>query len=191
MSAALDKLIALAAADIERATLMLNSGGSPATWRREMERIITTQSTAAYIVATAERLGVPANSPLISRQRLSRAERADIQQQVRNQLRFLDGFQTALPGMSSAAIMARARMYATGPRAFYYAQRYGDWEIPDNLLPGMQTCKGNCLCRLTGIVDNGDGTGVLTRVMGGEEKNHCVECPPLAGDHPIRRRRAA
>ena len=186
----LDRLIALAVADIERATLVLNGGGSVATWRKEMERIITTQTTAAYITATAQRLGIPADSALISRARLSRAERADIARQVQDQLRFLNGFQAALGTLSPAQVLARARLYATGPRAFYSAMRWAEWEIPDRLLPGRQTCMGNCRCELTGVSDNGDGTGVLTRVMRGSE-NHCTECPPLAGDHVVRRRRAA
>lgn len=190
MTPALDRLIALGLADIERATLMLNGGGGVGAWRREMERIITTQTTAAYIAATAQRLGVPADSPLLSRQRLSRAERADIRRQVADQLRFLDGFQADLSRLSPAQVMARAKLYATGPRAFYYAQRWGNWEVPDRLLPGMQKCGGRCYCTIS-IADNGDGTGVLTRVMGEPESGHCNECPPLAGDHPVRRRGAA
>lgn len=189
MTPALDRLIALGLADIERATLMLNGGGGVGAWRRDMERIITTQTTAAYIAATAQRLGVPPDSPLLSRQRLSRAERADIRRQVADQLRFLDGFAADLGRLSPAQVMARAKLYATGPRAFYYAQRWGGWEIPDRLLPGLQACLGNCLCRID-IRDHGDGTGTLTRTMGGTE-HHCSECPPLAGDHPVRRRGAA
>jgi hypothetical protein len=66
--------------------------------------------------------------------------------------------------------------------------RWGDWEIPRELLPGMQSCMGNCKCYIS-VTDNGDGTGVLLRVMAGRE--HCEECPPLQGEHPVRRKRAA
>jgi hypothetical protein len=186
----LDKLIALAVVEIERATEAMAAGGSTKAWRREMERIITTQTTAAYIAAAAQRLGVPPDSALLSRARLSRAERADIQAQVRDQLRFLDGFQAAMGDMSPAAILARAKLYATGPRAFYSAQRWLDWDIPDGLLPGRQQCGGRCYCVIS-VSDNGDGTGTLTRKMGAPESDHCTECPPLAGDHPVKRRRAA
>ena len=184
MSDALTKLIALGAAAIEAAT---RRGG--AKWEREMERIITTQMTAAYIAATAQRLGVTPDSALISRARLSRAERADIEAAVREQIRYLRRFAEARGGMSEAAIMARARMYATGVKAFYHAQRWGAWEIPDRLIPGRQSCLGNCKCDIS-VADNGDGTGVLTRTMGGTE-NHCSECPPLVGSYPVRRRGAA
>ena len=187
----LDRLIALSTVAIDDATRALNAGGSVAAWETAMTKALTTAHTAAYITATAERLGIPPDSPLISRQRLSRAERADITAAIQRQVKYLKGFRASLDGMSDRASAARAALYGPSIKPFWYQQRYGDWEIPDQLIPGNQTCLGNCLCRLTGIVDNGDGTGVLTRVMGGEEKNHCVECPPLAGDHPIRRRRAA
>ncbi len=160
--------------------------GSP-RWEREMERVIRTAHTAAFITATAERLGVRDPGLL---KRPSRAERADIDAAIKRQLDYLRGFVQARGGMSDAAALARARLYGPAVKSFYYAQRWGDWEIPDHLLPGMQTCLGNCLCSLLDVKDNGDGTGVLTRVMGGTE-HHCKECPPLAGDHPVRRRRAA
>lgn len=188
---ALDRLIGLSLVAIRDATAALERGGSAAAWERAMERALTTAHTAAYVVATAERLGVRPDSPLISRQRLSRAERADIAAAVRRQMEYLRGFAAALPGLSPAQVRARADLYGPSIKAFYYAQRWGDWEIPDRLLPGMQTCMGNCLCRLTDVRDNGDGTGVVTRVMEGDEQGHCDECPPLAGDHPVKRRRAA
>lgn len=191
MTAPLDRLIGLSLVAIGDATAALQRGGSAAAWERAMERALTTAHTAAFIAATAERLGVPPDSPLISRQRLSRAERADIQAAVRRQLEYLRGFREALPGLSEAQVRARANLYGPSIKPFYYAQRWGDWEIPDRLLPGNQACLSNCLCRLLDVKDNGDGTGVLTRVMEGPEKGHCDECPPLAGDHPVRRRRAA
>lgn len=185
----LDRLTALHLVAIEDATRALVSGGSAAAWEKAMEKALTTAHTAAYIAATAERLGVPPDSPLLSRSRLSRAERADITTAVRRQMEYLRGFKAALPDMSERAILARAALYGPSIKPFYYAQRWGQWEIPDHLLPGLQACLGNCLCRIAGIIDNGDGTGVLTREMGGTER-HCTECPPLAGDHPVKRRAA-
>jgi hypothetical protein len=191
MSSTLDRLIGLAAVEIERTTATLERSGNLDRWYRDMERIITTQQTAAYIAATAERLGITPDSALLSRSRLSRAEKQDIARSVEFQLRYLRGFRQDIEGgdMSAAQIAARAGMYATGARTFYNQMRWGDWEIPRELLPGMQSCMGRCRCDIS-VTDNGDGTGVLLRVMGATE-NHCEECPPLAGEHPVRRKRAA
>lgn len=185
----LDRLIGLNLAAIQASTRDYLASGNLDRWRREMERHLTTAHTAAYITATAQRLNIPPDSALISRNRLSRAEKADIRAAVDRQLQYLSGFVSAIQSgeMSDRAIAARANLYGPSIKPFYYQQRWGDWEIPDNLLPGNQQCLGNCLCRLTGILDNGDGTGVLTREMGGTEQ-HCSECPPLAGDWPVKRR---
>lgn len=185
---ALDRLIGLGVASIQDATAKLQAGGSVATWRREMERVIATQHQAAFITATAQRLDVPADSPLISRARLSRAERADIAAAVRGQLAYLDRFAAELAAgrLSPAQAAARANLYGQAIKPFYYQQRYGDWEIPDSLIPGNQQCLGNCKCFIS-VTDDGDGKGTLTRTMGGTE-HHCSECPGLVGDHPIKRR---
>lgn len=187
---ALTRLIGLSLAGVQDATARLVAGGSAAAWRREMERTIATAHQAALITATAQRLGVGADSALISRQRLSRAERDDVRAAVRAQLAYLDRFaaEVAAGRLSPAQIAARANLYAPAIKPFYYAQRWGAWDIPDQLIPGNQACLGNCLCSIS-VADNGDGTGVLTRVMGGAEQ-HCKECPPLAGDHPVKRRGA-
>lgn len=185
---ALDRLIGLGVASIQDATAKLQAGGSVATWRREMERVIATQHQAAFITATAQRLGVPADSALISRARLSRAEREDIRRAVAEQLRYLDRFaaEVAAGRLSPGQVAARANLYGQAIKPFYYAQRWGDWEIPDSLIPGNQQCLGNCKCFIS-ITDGGDGKGTLTRTMGGTE-HHCSECPGLVGDHPIKRR---
>lgn len=163
----------------------LPNPGSPA-WQREMERIIARGHTAAWIAGQAERLGVKPDSPLISQARLSRAERAEIKAIVDAQLRYFRGFQADIAGMSEAQIKARALLYSGATRATLYTARWGDWDVPQRLMPGNQDCVSRCLCTIS-IKDNGDGTGMLTRAMGGTE-HHCTSCPPLAGDHPIRRR---
>lgn len=186
---ALGRLVALGTVSVRDATARLTAGGSVQAWRREMERAIATAHQAALITATAQRAGVGASSALISRARLSRAERDDVKAAVRGQLAYLDRFaaEVAAGRLSPAQIAARADLYAGAIRPFYYSQRWGAWDVPDQLLPGNQACLGNCRCSIS-IADNGDGTGVLTRVMGGED--HCKECPPLAGDHPVKRRGA-
>lgn len=188
---ALERLIGLGLNAVGQATDRLQAGGSVARWRAEMERMIATSHQAALIAATAQRLGVPANSALISRQRLSRAEREDIRAAVRGQLAYLDGFQRDIEAgrLSPAQVAARANMYARAIKPFYYAQRWGQWEIPDQLIPGNNACMANCRCTGSITTDNGDGTGVWTRVLGSEQ--HCDDCPRLAGDHPVKRRQAA
>lgn len=150
-------------------------------WRREMERAITTGHTAAWIAGTSGRLGV--GPGLINPRNLSRAERAELKAIVAKQLAYFDGFKES--GMSEAQIAARSALYPGAVRQTYLAARWGDWEIPDNLMPGNQQCITNCKCDIS-VTDHGDGTGTLTRTMHAEA--HCTECPPLAGDHPVKRR---
>jgi hypothetical protein len=164
-------------------TLVALEGGDFAA----MERAIAQGHTAAWLAGTAERLGVTPGSALLNPRNLSRAERAEIKARVAAQLRYLEGFRRAAPGMSEAAIRARAAMYAGAVRQTYMAARWGDWDIPPDLMPGNQTCMSNCRCDLS-VRDHGDGTGTLTRTLGGEQ--HCDACPPLAGDHPVRRKAA-
>lgn len=187
---ALTRLVGLGLASMRDATARLQAGGSVKAWRAEMERAITTQHTAAYLTAFSERTDTRPDPALISRARLSRAERADIKRAVAAQLQYLDGFQRDIAAgkLTPRQVAARADMYAVGVKPFYFQQRWGDWEVPDALLPGNQECLGNCTCRIS-ISDNGDGTGTLTRTMGGAER-HCTECPGLVGDHPVKRRRA-
>lgn len=188
--ATLDRLIGLHLVAITQATDAYLAGGSLKSWQAAMEKAISTAYTATYIAATAERLGVPADSPLISRQRLSRAERADITKAIAEQIKYLQGFAGALDTMSPAQIAARASLYGPAIKAFYLAQRYGDWDIPSRLVPGNQQCGGRCLCDAS-VIDNQDGTGIWRRTMRGRAEVHCQECPQLEGDHPIQRKRAA
>lgn len=159
-----------------------------AAWQRDVEQIIARGHMAAWMAGTAERLGVPVDSPLLSRTRLSRAERAEVQKVIDGQLHYFRGFQAEIVDMSPAQVMARAQLYAGAVRKTLYEARWGDWEIPSQLMPGTAQCLGNCRCSVS-VRDNGDGTGVLTRILGGSR--HCAECPALAGDHPVKRRRAA
>lgn len=173
------------------AALMVEGLPSPddPKWAEKMRQVITRGHLAAWMSATSERLGVPLDSPLLSRQRLSRAERDEIKGIVEKQLEYLRGFEQARGDMSEQAVRARSELYPGSVSTTYYATRWGDWEIPDTLIPGNQQCVTRCKCSIS-VKDNGDGTGVLTRTMGGVETNHCTECPPLAGDHPVTRRAA-
>ena len=168
------------------ASQALADGGSIGAWRKAMEQAIVRSQTAAYIAATAERLGVPPSTI----KGLSRAERAELQARIDVQRKYLDGFVADLRAgkLTMAQAQARAALYAGATRQAYYAARWGDWEIPEHMLPGNQTCVTNCLCHIS-VEDNGDGTGTLTREMGGTEQ-HCTECPPLVGSYDVKRRRA-
>lgn len=163
----------------------LPSPDSP-TWDRDMRAVITRGHLAAWMAGTAERLGVKADSPLLSRARLSRAERKEINAIVGRQLEYLKGFQAGRGDMSEQAIAARADMYPGAVKSTYYGARWGEWEIPEELMPGAQQCLTRCLCTIS-VADNDDGTGTLTRKMGGTE-HHCEECPPLEGDHEVKRK---
>jgi hypothetical protein len=155
---------------------------------RDFRRIITQAHTAALLASTAERLNMKPDALMRNPRRLSRAERNDITAAVRRQERYFDGFMRDIQAgkLSPKQIEARARLYAGAIKPFYEALRWGEWDIPDRLLPGNQECLGNCKCSIS-VSDNGDGTGVLTRTMGDEP--HCTQCPSLAGSHAIRRKR--
>lgn len=184
------KLRALSDVALQQVTHRLVAGGSVNAWEREARAVLTRAHTAAHIAGNAERLKVSPDSPLLSERRLSRAERADIRRTVDGQLRYLEGFARDVRSgaLSDAQIQARATLYGGPTRSTYYGARWGDWDIPPQLMPGMQQCIGNCTCDIS-VTDSGDGRGVLTRRMGGTE-HHCTECPPLVGDHPVKRKQA-
>lgn len=191
MPADLLKLDALTRTAIRTATAAYLSGGSIDTWEKAMQQAITRGHTAATLAGIAER-GIggrirEALSRLVGDRALSKADRVVLRERLREQVDYLRGFVTDVKAekLSEARIRQRADMYAGATRATYYAARWGEWEIPDRLMPGNQQCLSNCRCSIS-VADNGDGTGVLTRIMGGEW--HCTECPPLAGDHPVKRR---
>lgn len=171
-------------ADLARQAIQTALSGP--NWPAAMERIIARAHTAAWLAGAAERLGVMPDSALLSRARLSHAERAEIARAVEGQLRYLAIFVRERGQLSDAQIAARALMYAGATRQTYYGARWGDWDIPAHLMPGNQSCVANCKCEIT-IRDHGDGNGTLTRTM--HTEHHCTECPPLAGDHAVTRRR--
>lgn len=174
------RLAALAAVAIE--------GVAPDSkaWYEEMSRIITRAQMAAWMAGMAEKLGVKLDSPLLSQRRLSRAERAEIKALVEAQLKYLRAFDKERASLSPAQIAARMQLYAGATKQAYLVIRWGDWDVPPSLMPGNQTCLTQCLCRAH-VKDNGDGTGLWVREMGGTER-HCTQCPALVGEHPIQRK---
>lgn len=184
MASPLPKLIALLEGAIADATARYQAGGSVAAFEKAMTALITRGTTATYMAATAERLGVSVDTL----KGFSRTERNEIRAMIQQQLSYLPGFVQALPTLSPAQINARALQYATGIKTPYYQARWGGWIIPERVLPGRQKCQGNCNCSIS-ISDNGDGTGVLTRSLN-EAAHNCDECPPLEGEYGVRRRAA-
>lgn len=151
------------------------------TWQREVERIIARGHMAAWMAGTAERLGVPVDSALLSRQRLSRAERKEVQEAIDTQLAYFRRFQKDMEGMSETQIAARAQLYAGATRGTYSAQRWGDWTLPFQPGEGSE-CMVNCRCHWE-VEDNGDGTGSAIWRLGQAER-HCTTCPARALQSP-------
>lgn len=171
------KLNDLTLAAIRTATDALAAGGSVNAWQDAMRTALTRAHTAAYIAATADRLGVTPSAALVSPARLSRAERAELKAAVNTQLTYLAGFARDLPTMSDAQIAARAALYAGATRGTYYATRYP--RLPFYPADGGTACKANCRCAWT---DNGDGT--YTYQLGAAE--HCPGCQARAAGSPYR-----
>lgn len=174
----IDKLMAL----LEQAIAKLPTKDARA-FERQMTALLVRGHTAAFLAATATALGVSVDTL----KGLSKAERDDIKAAVAGQLPLLAGFMQAWATLSDAQKAARAQLYAGSVLSTFNAARWGQWKLTDDMIPGRQKCQGNCGCEVT-IADNGDGTGVLTRKLGSVESS-CPECPPLAKDYTIVRRR--
>lgn len=157
---------------IQPASQALANGGSIGAWRKQMELAIRRSQTAAYIAATAERLGV---SPKAVRG-LSRAERAELDKRIAVQLKYLDGFVADLKAgkLTMAQAQARANLYAGAVRGGFYAARYpGLNAVPGD---GGTPCKGNCKCTLE------ERDGKIWWVLHPAE--HCDGCVSRASGSP-------
>lgn len=136
---------------------------------------------AAYLAGLAERLGVPLDSALLSEQRLSRAERNEVDRLIADQLAYWRKFDDAADEMTEAAIAARAAMYGRATRGTYSIARWGDWDLPFHPTQGSE-CMSNCLCSWE-VTDQGDGQGLATWHLGASER-HCTTCPTRAQNSP-------
>jgi len=169
----LDTLRAQPLALIQPATQTLANGGSIAAWRREMEVAIKRSQTAAYIAATAERLGV---TPGLVKG-LSRAERKELDTRIAAQLKYLDGFAADLKQgkLTMAQAQARAALYAGPTRGTFYATRYPS--LPFYPCEGTE-CKANCKCSW-----HQDGEAYYWRMAAAE---HCPTCQSRAAGNPYK-----
>lgn len=168
----LDTLRAQPLTLIAPATTALADGGSISAWRKAMEIAIRRSQTAAYIAATAERLGV---KPALVKG-LSRAERKELDARIAAQLKYLDGFVADLKAgkLTMAQATARAALYPGATRGTFYATRYPGL----NAYPGdgSTPCKGNCKCTLE--VRGGKVWWVL------HPAEHCSGCLSNAAGSP-------
>lgn len=153
------------------ATQTLADGGSIGAWRKQMEVAIRRSQTAAYIAATAERLGT---TPKLIKG-LSKAERAELDKHINAQLKYLDGFVADLKAgkLTMAQAQARANLYAGPTRGTYYATRYHG--LPFYPTEGSE-CKANCKCSW-----EQKGSEFYWR-MGAVE--HCPTCQTRAANNP-------
>lgn len=168
----LDTLRAQPLTLITPATQTLADGGSIGAWRRAMTTAITRSHTAAYVAATAERLGVSPRAVA----GLSRAERAELKQRIDAQLQYLAGFVDDLKAgaLSMAQAQARAALYAGPTRGTFYAARFPG--LPFYPTEGSE-CKANCKCAW-----RDDGGGAFTWVLNPAE--HCDDCRSRASGSP-------
>jgi hypothetical protein len=170
----LDTLRAQPLTLIGPATTALAEGGSISAWRRQMEVAIRRSQTAAYIAATAERLGVSPSAV----KGLSRAERKELDARIDAQLTYLDGFVADLKAgkLTMAQAQARANLYSGATRGTYYATRYPGL----NAYPGDggTPCLGNCKCSL-----EQKGDLIYWRLNPAE---HCDGCVSRASASPYR-----
>lgn len=166
-----DKLQALAAESFGELTRRLVAGElTPAAWVREMERTVVRGHTAAYVAATADRLGV---SPAAVKG-LSRAERQELQALINDQRPYLAQFarDVASGQLSPAQIAARAALYAGPMRATYGRTRWP--RLPAYPADGSTECLMNCRCSW---VERDDG---MYWQLGAAE--HCPTCLRRATD---------
>lgn len=174
----LDTLRAQPLTLIGPATTTLAEGGSIGAWRKAMEVAIRRSQMAAYIAASAERLGV---SPKVIKG-LSRAERKELDARIAEQLKYLDGFVRDLKAgkLTMAQAQARAALYSGATRGMYYATRYPGL----NAYPGDggTPCLGNCKCTL-----EQKGDLIYWRLNPAE---HCDGCVSRAAAGPYQARAA-
>jgi hypothetical protein len=168
----LDTLRAQPLTLIGPATQSLANGGSIGAWRKAMEVAIRRSQTAAYIAASAERLGV---TPALIKG-LSRIERRELDARIDAQLKYLDGFVADLKAgkITMAQAQARAAMYAGSTRGTYYATRFPGLDAYPG--DGGTPCKSNCKCSLE------QRNGGLWWVLHPAE--HCDGCVSRASASP-------
>jgi len=144
---ALNNLVGHVAGELRGHADRLNAGQlTPAKFHDATLKTLADANTAAYLRGAADRLGVREGSALLSRNRLSRAERADITAATAKQAPFLNGFVDAIERgeLSPAQIAARAESYAGSVKATYAEANAPG--LPFYPGDGGTACLGHCKC---------------------------------------------
>lgn len=173
--------LAKAAAD-EMAALAdkLNAGRmSLPSWRKAMDKELADYHTAAFMLGTAQRLGVKPDSPLISRKRLSNAERADISAAIHAQRGYLSKFEQAVKDghLSPAQIRARAASYGDSVRTTESQAATFGADLPFYPGDGSTVCLTHCRCSWQQRADQWYWTLGLVA-------EHCDDCRRRADHGP-------
>jgi hypothetical protein len=144
---AIPRLNALALAELRTATARYHQDGNAARWETSLQKTLARAHQAAYLMGSAERLGVRPDSPLLNPRNLSRVERGEIQAIVQTQVDFLARFVDIAPDLSEAAIDARTDLYALAPKQTYWT----GWAGEDlDCVPGScPDCYSRCRCSLS------------------------------------------
>jgi hypothetical protein len=195
-----EEIVALATRKLAAAVADLLEDGDLAAWMDRVQRIIATQLVMAGILGTVYHdvvqglISMPDdmydhikyevfNAGLWQRDMINARNRFEREQ------RFLRQFAWDIGAgrLSAKQIAWRMTLYSASAKVAYLEALYGDWNIPDKLYPGSHECRYACQCEIV-IADNGDGTGLLTYVLG-PNKLHCQGCVNQAGVHLIYRKR--
>lgn len=143
---------------------------NPVRFVREMERTITRGHTAAYVGATADRLGVSASTI----KGLSREERKQLDQFVKSQRPYLTGFASDMRAgnLTDDQIRRRAELYAGPIRLTYSKTRYPN--LPAHPADGSSECLAWCKCTWL------ERDGQMHWTLGDAE--HCPTCQTRASE---------
>lgn len=171
-----DALAARVAEPIAAAVKAYLSGGSATAFEQAMQAAITRAHTAAYLRGLAERSAGGRVREWLSRivgvRALPSADRAALRERLAEQFGYLRGFVDALPGMSDAAIAARAGLYGGAARASYWQAWAG--AALECLRGGCESCFGRCRCSLDRTAD-----GIYWRGPG--DAHSCAACKGRIG----------
>lgn len=179
LPAPLSHLVETLGGQLDAATARLASGHlTPAQWHDAALRSIGDATRAAYVVGTAERLGVREGGALINARNLSRAERTQIAAALTTQAAHLGRLTDAVEAgaLSPAETRARLHAYAGSVKATYWQAKTGG-DLPFQPGEGCE-CGSNCQCQWQ------ERDGAWWWVLGHVKTQHCPTCLDRAKGSP-------